>query len=996
MTRSWRLLLTVALVGAMGFLLAACTSPVGVDPPGNDAAGDESTGDDTAAPSPVGDLAATAEDGRVTLTWTDPTDADINTVQVRWSPGDADALEIDDGVQSVTVDGLVNGTEYTFSLTVLDVSGNRSTESTVTATPSDTTPPAAPTNLSATPGDAQVALAWTDPADADFTEIVITWSSGDVEVATGAEAVTIDDLTNGTEYTFSLEAMDASGNRSSTVTISATPETPDADAPAAVSAVTSTAGDTVVTLDWTDPSDSDLANIEITWSPDGSAVQEVDPGEETFVAVELTNGTEYTFSIVAVDNVGNRSAEVSVSAVPEPPDTDPPSEVADLTTAIDDSVVTLDWNDPSDPDLARIEVTWTPDGSTAQEIDPGVETFPAVGLTNGTEYMFSVQAVDDAGNKSNAVTVSATPLFGPLSAPSFSQPGGDYFVSVDVELSVADGSASIYYTLDGSEPTESSTEYTGGAISLGPGTTTVRARAYKSDSEPSSIAEAVYDVQDGILVTTDSMSGPGSLDEAITNATSGEEIRFDGSYTINAVNAEAGWEIDTPIIINGVGHTVTIRPAIGGGGIVQNDRRAFTVLENSGLTIKNLSFEDANLTNNRGGGAVRVQEGGSLTVDSVTFSENSADGNGGAILLKSGTTAVIENSTFFDNFSGTGGGGIFVDDNSSLTISDTVFDQNGAGYFSFSGNFSGGAIRIIGSSTAFEISDSEFKDNRAMKYGGAIDIATGATGDIVRSEFRRNWGGRYNDSGAFGGGAINVGQNSTLRVAGTLFRKNRAYYTPTQAVKRVGGAIRNQGTLISYGNTFEGNYTEDTGAAIYSGANADELTISSSSFVGNYITVNTSTGAAVLTEAATSTIQLSTFSHNYNGGDNTAGAVNVRDRTNNTSELTYSAFRNGTFDPDDFDTLNDVIADGLAVPDQVTDADPGFTQDADPSQNDWGDLRPDTGSPLHGAGDASILLQDVADADGDGDTTEDEPFDASGTTGRVLGTIEIGAWEVAE
>lgn len=283
-----------------------------------------------------------------------------------------------------------------------------------------------------------------------------------------------------------------------------------------------------------------------------------------------------------------------------------------------------------------------------------------------------------------------------------------------------------------------------------------------------------------------------------------------------------------------------------------------------------------------------------------------------------------------------------------------------------------------------------------MKWGGAINIEGGAEVDIVRTEFRINWGGRYNDSGNFGGGAINVGQDSTLRVAGSYFLKNRIEYTPYPGGDRVGGAIRNQGTLISYGNSFNGNYAQIDGAAIYSGGNADELTVSSSSFVGNYITEEPSTGSAVFTQAAETTIQLSTFSHNYNGGDNTDGAVNVGDRNNNTSELTLSAFKNGTFDPDDFDTLNNVIADGLEVVGQVTDSDPGFTQDADPGNNDWGDLTPAAGSPLRGAGEAGILLVDVADADGDGNTTEPEPYDASGTTARVLNTIEIGAWEVAE
>lgn len=357
---------------------------------------------------------------------------------------------------------------------------------------------------------------------------------------------------------------------------------------------------------------------------------------------------------------------------------------------------------------------------------------------SGTDYAEGTTYTADAD-----LTLYAkwTQLPGSLAAPKLSQPGGDYFVTVEIELSTTDGSASIYYTLDGSEPTESSTEYTGSAISLVPGTTTIRARAYKSDSLPSAVAEAVYNVQDGILVTTDSTSGPGSLGEAITNATSGQEIRFDGSYTINAVDEEAGWEIDTPIIIDGVGHSVTITPAIGGSGNVKDDRRAFTVANNSGLTLKNVTLEDANLSNNWVGGAVRVQAGGSLTVDTVTFSGNSADGRGGAILLKTDTTAVIENSTFRKNNSEDVGGAIFVDFNSSLTIADTLFDDNNVGSLLGAGLFNGGAINISGSSTTFEISDSEFIDNTAMKYGGAIHYKV-ASGDIVRSEFRRNRGGR--------------------------------------------------------------------------------------------------------------------------------------------------------------------------------------------------------------------------------------------------------------
>ena len=90
-------------------------------------------------------------------------------------------------------------------------------------------------------------------------------------------------------------------------------------------------------------------------------------------------------------------------------DTEAPAEVTNLTASGGDQTAVLTWTDPSDADFAGVEITWSPNGSAVQNVDPGVETFTAEGLTNEETYTFTVKSVDDAGNVSNGQDVSATP-----------------------------------------------------------------------------------------------------------------------------------------------------------------------------------------------------------------------------------------------------------------------------------------------------------------------------------------------------------------------------------------------------------------------------------------------------------------------------------------------------------------------------------------------------------------------------------------------------------
>jgi hypothetical protein len=92
----------------------------------------------------------------------------------------------------------------------------------------DSTPPGKVTELSSTPGIGEVSLLWTDPVDEDLSQIEINVTPGGflpANIAAGTENVTITNLTNGTEYTFSLIAVDDAGNKSDTVSVIGTPNT---------------------------------------------------------------------------------------------------------------------------------------------------------------------------------------------------------------------------------------------------------------------------------------------------------------------------------------------------------------------------------------------------------------------------------------------------------------------------------------------------------------------------------------------------------------------------------------------------------------------------------------------------------------------------------------------------------------------------------------------------------------------------------------------------
>ncbi|TNC32283.1 choice-of-anchor D domain-containing protein, partial [Mumia zhuanghuii] len=295
--------------------------------------------DDTTPPAVPTGLAAVAGDGEVALTWTANDEDDLAGYKVFRKSGAGPYAEIADlaaEATSFTDESAENDTLYTYALAAYDESDNVSTLSAdVTATPTDTTPPAAPATPTAVPGDGQVALTWTANGESDLAGYRV-YRATTADVPTTGNGIggpgllptasfTDEGAANGTTYYYVVVAFDTHGNASpASASASATPA--DATAPAAPTGLQATAAEGRVTLDWADNSEADLDHYAVYRSVVGATepLAEDPPIAEVetsaYVDTTVAAGTAYAYWVVAVDTAGNASAasETVEVTTPEP------------------------------------------------------------------------------------------------------------------------------------------------------------------------------------------------------------------------------------------------------------------------------------------------------------------------------------------------------------------------------------------------------------------------------------------------------------------------------------------------------------------------------------------------------------------------------------------------------------------------------------------------------------------------------------------------------
>lgn len=138
------------------------------------------------------------------------------------------------------------------------------------------------------------------------------------------------------------------------------------------------------------------------------------------------------------------------------------------------------------------DIYYTLDGSEPTE-DSDVYEGENITLDKGTTVV-RAYAVCDGYADSTKMTYRYTINYAAAATPVISRAGGTYTAAQKVTLSCTTPGAVIYYTLDGTVPTEDSDEYDG-TIDIPVGTTTLQAIAYAEGYEKSEIAIAKYEIQ---------------------------------------------------------------------------------------------------------------------------------------------------------------------------------------------------------------------------------------------------------------------------------------------------------------------------------------------------------------------------------------------------------------------------------------------------------------------------------------------------------------------
>jgi hypothetical protein len=292
---------------------------------------------DTAPPDKVTGLAATNGNTESVLTWTDPDDEDFDHVVITWTPGGTTPVSVAKEEETYTA----NGTLYTFTVKAVDAAGNKSTGVTATATPEastpDTTPPAEVTDLSATNGDTESVLTWTDPTDEDFHHVVITWTPGGtdpVSVTKRAETYTATSLINDTTYTFTVKTVDATGNKSTGVTATATPTAEESEPEIPAAAITN--GVIIKTV-------GNALDETVTVTLSGGATFKADLGDRSGWITGWSGGTNPDWLTIGITWTGNTALEIALTGQAEALATTPLTltiPVAALDGADEDIVAT--------------------------------------------------------------------------------------------------------------------------------------------------------------------------------------------------------------------------------------------------------------------------------------------------------------------------------------------------------------------------------------------------------------------------------------------------------------------------------------------------------------------------------------------------------------------------------------------------------------------------------------------------------------------------------
>ncbi len=326
-----------------------------------------------------------------------------------------------------------------------------------------------------------------------------------------------------------------------------------------------------------------------------------------------------------------------------------------------------------------------------------------------------------------------------------------------------------------------------------------------------------------ITVVNGNDSGPGSLRQAILNASSGDTINF--APTLTTVNLTSGeLVIDKNLTIMGPGanrltvqvddfvyfrifniSSSTVTVSISGitisNGVAQDGPGGGGILSGGVLTLTDStisgSFAGSLFGGVLGGGGV-MNDHGTMTITGCTISNNSQGNSfggggigGGGVLNENGTMTItrctISNNSANQSGIAPGGvsegGGIVNDSGGSLIITNSTISGNTSSATNpdvfFASAFAyGGGVHNSGSMTITNctISGNSAVGITSLDYGYGGGISNGGNLQITSSTIAHN--SATGGNGAFGGGIYRVGLLDSTTTDSSIIALNSAFTGP--------------------------------------------------------------------------------------------------------------------------------------------------------------------------------------------------------------------------
>jgi uncharacterized repeat protein (TIGR02543 family) len=310
--------------------------------------------------------------------------------------------------------------------------------------------PGTPGTPTVSAGDGNATITVVAPSSGGApTSYTVTASPGGATctVISPATSCTITGLTNGTSYSFSTVANNATGSSSgSASSASVSP----AGKPGVPTGVTATIGNGSATVSLTPPTDSGgpaITSYTMTASPGGATCTVNAPATSCSIS-PLDNGTAYTFSATAFNGVAR--SDTSTASASVTPATTPGAPTITSASSSSSGSTTVNFSAPASNGGSAITgytITSSPGGFTCTAA-ANATSCAVSGLTDGFAYTFTAVATNAIGNSSASSSSASVTSAGAPSAPtSVTATVANGSSVISVSGASANGSAITGYTV---------------------------------------------------------------------------------------------------------------------------------------------------------------------------------------------------------------------------------------------------------------------------------------------------------------------------------------------------------------------------------------------------------------------------------------------------------------------------------------------------------------------------------------------------------------------